>query len=835
MANRPPVPIAGEGAEGTKTSSVSAFFNEFKTRSPGELKRDLGWKPHLPVVIMPGFMSSGLQVHESEVRPGWIDSRVWLSIEKLGLGVDFNEVFSRSKPPSTTSSAASSTIHLDSAAATPSAKKRDAMTILRSFVADIGDTFNDDDDNEDNDTSHTSLAQESQGHPEDQNVRTMSRMWLRHVGLDPSCVDDPKSQEHGGDGRIRVEPIEGLDGVNFLQPGALTATATYVFAPVIAELRNLGYTEKNLAGAPYDWRYPPQYCQKNDQYFTKTVKTIEDLKKNNDGLPVVILAHSMGNRMVGYFCNWVSNQEGLGVKWLQEHVHSIYAAGPPTMGSSKSVRSVVTGDSMGLPFLNREECIWFARHLGSPPFLFPTDGWDILSPIFKDRKIAFTRVESYFTVTIHSVSFIKDVPASLPQPGKKINVRINWRGRTDDHTTGAVLRQSQDNEKADAADADTIVTWNERFQLPLKPPGKIDRDITTILSLETREEDLRGVVAGDLRARVHIDLTERLLAVFDRPETLPSGQEAMFMNQERIDIFSEPDTLLNMEWRKKHPEANSDGRPIKVGSILLSASFTPDTYDEKDPNIHMGWSQKGQGKLAYRALTIPEVLRADGAVVTARLQEDLEKDPFYGVVPKTQSPDAKPEAAHAANDFVCTRPPPGVKKVHLVYGSGRQTEVGFVLRRRTTRIDLGPHKVPWMLYKLDADVRVPGFACSKGVIFEDRNTPQNDPETGQLKKSGDGTVAYASLRHIVNWRKEGVEVTTVELPGAEHRAMLNEVKFLEDLVTYVALKPEQELDIQYSKAEQLAQDVAKMKVGVEQAKQKVGKALGSVKDFFGKK
>lgn len=42
-----------------------------------------GWANNLPVVIVPGFMSSGLQVAESTERPDWKDERIWFSLQKL--------------------------------------------------------------------------------------------------------------------------------------------------------------------------------------------------------------------------------------------------------------------------------------------------------------------------------------------------------------------------------------------------------------------------------------------------------------------------------------------------------------------------------------------------------------------------------------------------------------------------------------------------------------------------------------------------------------------------------------------------------------------------------
>jgi predicted glycosyltransferase len=38
------------------------------------------------------------------------------------------------------------------------------------------------------------------------------------------------------------------------EPGALTNSASYVFADVIKALTYVGYTKDNMEAAPYDWR-----------------------------------------------------------------------------------------------------------------------------------------------------------------------------------------------------------------------------------------------------------------------------------------------------------------------------------------------------------------------------------------------------------------------------------------------------------------------------------------------------------------------------------------------------------------------------------------------------
>lgn len=62
----------------------NVYKSHIAVRSPGELAREQGQLPYLPVLIIPGFMSSGLLIMEG--KEGWKGSRGWLSLQKLGWG-----------------------------------------------------------------------------------------------------------------------------------------------------------------------------------------------------------------------------------------------------------------------------------------------------------------------------------------------------------------------------------------------------------------------------------------------------------------------------------------------------------------------------------------------------------------------------------------------------------------------------------------------------------------------------------------------------------------------------------------------------------------------------
>ena len=83
----------------------------------------------------------------------------------------------------------------------------------------------------------------------------MQNRWLQHMCLSEDGYSDPAG--------IKVRPIKGHDGINYLEPGLYLVVATslnfkgtitknlsYVMGPLIDELFNFGYTKENLVAAP---------------------------------------------------------------------------------------------------------------------------------------------------------------------------------------------------------------------------------------------------------------------------------------------------------------------------------------------------------------------------------------------------------------------------------------------------------------------------------------------------------------------------------------------------------------------------------------------------------
>lgn len=127
--------------------------------------------------------------------------------------------------------------------------------------------------------------------------------------------------------------------------------------PLVENLYDLGYNDDNLICAPYDWRVPFYYLEERDGYFS-TLKVKIEAMVRREKKKAVILGHSMGNRIIQYFLNWVgllsyfsycdSNMNYIKVKqqpggqvWIDNNVHTFVAVGAPFLGAPKSVRGLV--------------------------------------------------------------------------------------------------------------------------------------------------------------------------------------------------------------------------------------------------------------------------------------------------------------------------------------------------------------------------------------------------------------------------------------------------------------------------------------------------------------
>lgn len=143
----------------------------------------MGDKGRRPVLIIPGFMSSGLEVVKSPTK-SWEGKRIWLNLTQVGF----------------------ESLHVRGAL-----RKNEEARSVRKLKAD---------------------KSSEQMHQEYLKQIECKSKWVRHMRLKSNLI-----QERDG---VEVRPIKGTSGVDYLSPGAITESLSYVFGPVLKILKENG-------------------------------------------------------------------------------------------------------------------------------------------------------------------------------------------------------------------------------------------------------------------------------------------------------------------------------------------------------------------------------------------------------------------------------------------------------------------------------------------------------------------------------------------------------------------------------------------------------------------
>ncbi|KAK7294136.1 hypothetical protein RJT34_17019 [Clitoria ternatea] len=134
---------------------------------------------------------------------------------------------------------------------------------------------------------------------------------------------------------IRVRPVFGLVAADSFAPGY------FVWAVLIANLARIGYEEKNMYIAVYDWRISFQNTEVRDQTLSRIKSSIELMVATNGGKKVVVIPYSMGVLYFLHFMEWVEAPApmggGGGSDWCAKHIKAVTNIGGPFLGVSKSV------------------------------------------------------------------------------------------------------------------------------------------------------------------------------------------------------------------------------------------------------------------------------------------------------------------------------------------------------------------------------------------------------------------------------------------------------------------------------------------------------------------
>ncbi|XP_051147592.1 phospholipid:diacylglycerol acyltransferase 1-like [Andrographis paniculata] len=159
--------------------------------------------------------------------------------------------------------------------------------------------------------------------------------WLEHMSLDNQTGLDPPG--------VRVRPVTGLVAADYFAPGY------FVWAVLIANLAQIGYEEKNMYMAAYDWRLSFQNTEVRDQTMSRMKSKIELMVATNGGNKAVITAHSMGVLYFLHFMKWVEAPApmggGGGSDWCAKHIKAVMNIGGPFLGVPKAASGLFSAEA----------------------------------------------------------------------------------------------------------------------------------------------------------------------------------------------------------------------------------------------------------------------------------------------------------------------------------------------------------------------------------------------------------------------------------------------------------------------------------------------------------
>ncbi|XP_072978471.1 phospholipid:diacylglycerol acyltransferase 1 [Typha angustifolia] len=159
--------------------------------------------------------------------------------------------------------------------------------------------------------------------------------WVEHMSLDNETGMDPPG--------VRVRPVTGLVAADYFAPGY------FVWAVLIANLARIGYEEKTMYMASYDWRISFQNTEVRDQTLSRIKSNIELLVSTNGGNKVVVIPHSMGVLYFLHFMKWVEAPApmggGGGPNWCANHIKAVLNIGGPFLGVPKAVAGLFSAEA----------------------------------------------------------------------------------------------------------------------------------------------------------------------------------------------------------------------------------------------------------------------------------------------------------------------------------------------------------------------------------------------------------------------------------------------------------------------------------------------------------
>jgi len=211
---------------------------------------------------------------------------------------------------------------------------------------------------------------------------------------------------------VNVSVVPGPEGIAYLDPSdKATRAITKYFGPLIEALQAGGYP---METANYDWRVG---CKGLTEWRQRLQAQIEAHDQ-----PVLLVAHSMGCMQTSYFLSTMSPA------WRAQHVSSFISAGGPYLGAPKVLKSMISGDNLGIPTLPASDARLLQAHSGASALVspIPAPAWG-LEPLLTagSDTYFYQNISKVFALLNNSDAYAaeaKTFPGIMSDPGIPVYV-----------------------------------------------------------------------------------------------------------------------------------------------------------------------------------------------------------------------------------------------------------------------------------------------------------------------------------------------------------------------------------------------------------------------------
>ncbi|KAE8690437.1 putative phospholipid:diacylglycerol acyltransferase 2 [Hibiscus syriacus] len=160
--------------------------------------------------------------------------------------------------------------------------------------------------------------------------------------------------DKGHENQVKKALKTKVKDLNFLVISLIVAAdyfalGYFVWAVLMANLAWIGYEEKTMYMAAYDWRLSFQITEVRDQTLSRIKSNIELLVATNGGRKVVAIPHSMGVLYFLHFMKWVEAPAPMGAgggpDWCSKHIKAGINNGGPFLGVPKPIAGLFSAEA----------------------------------------------------------------------------------------------------------------------------------------------------------------------------------------------------------------------------------------------------------------------------------------------------------------------------------------------------------------------------------------------------------------------------------------------------------------------------------------------------------